>query len=53
MELTKNQYQINGIPVVSLAEKHGSPLYIYDSSIMIRQYKRITEAVRHSPTSMS
>ena len=48
MELTKNQYQINGIPVVSLAEKHGSPLYIYDSSIMIRQYKRITEAFKNT-----
>jgi len=46
MELKKNQYQIDGIPVVSLAKKHGSPLYIYDSSVMIRQYKRITDAFK-------
>lgn len=46
MELKNNQYLINGVPVVGLAEKHGSPLYIYDSSIMIRQYKRITEAFK-------
>src|SRR5210317_1327808 len=48
MELKKNQYQINGVPVVRMAEKHGSPLYIYDSSIMIRQYKRITEAFKNT-----
>ncbi len=46
MELKKNQYLIDGIPVIRLAEKHGSPLYIYDSSVMIRQYKRITDAFK-------
>ena len=44
MELKNNQYTIDGIPVTELARKHGSPLYIYDTSVMIRQYKRITEA---------
>ena len=39
---------IDGIPVVSLAEKHGYPLYIYESAVMIRQYKRITGAFRNS-----
>ncbi|MCK5136172.1 MAG: diaminopimelate decarboxylase [Bacteroidales bacterium] len=48
MELKKNQYVIDGIPVVGLAEKHGSPLYIYESAGMIRQYKRITEAFKGS-----
>lgn len=46
MELKKDKYLIDGIPVVRLAEKHGSPLYIYESAAMIRQYKRITEAFR-------
>ena len=46
MELKKNQYVIDGIPVVSLAEKHGSPLYIYESATMVNQYKRITEAFK-------
>lgn len=46
MELKNNQYLINGIPVVDLAEKHGSPLYLYDSAIMKSQYKRITEAFK-------
>jgi len=48
MELKKNQYVIDGIPVTKLAEKHGSPLYIYESATMIRQYKRITGAFKGS-----
>ncbi len=32
--------------MVSLAEKYGSPLYIYESARMIRQYKQITEAFK-------
>ena len=44
MELKKNQYVIDGIPVTRLAEKFGSPLYIYESDIMVRQYQRITRA---------
>ncbi|MDF1574691.1 MAG: diaminopimelate decarboxylase [Bacteroidales bacterium] len=44
MELKKNQYTIGGLSVTGLAEKYGSPLYIYDTEVMIRQYKRITGA---------
>jgi diaminopimelate decarboxylase len=44
MELKNNKYTIGGIPVTDLARRHGSPLYIYDSSVMIRQYQRITGA---------
>lgn len=44
MELKKNKYVIDGIPVTDLVQKHGSPLYIYDSSVMISQYQRITGA---------
>jgi len=44
MELNKNTYTIGGIPVTTLAQKHGSPLYIYDTSVMMRQYERITSA---------
>jgi len=44
MELKNNRYIIDGIPVTRLAEKYGSPLYIYDTSVMINQYKRITGA---------
>ena len=34
--------------MVSLAEKHGSPLYIYESARMIRQYMRITDAFKNT-----
>ena len=44
MELKKNKYTIGGLPVTDLARKYGSPLYIYDTSVMIRQYERITSA---------
>lgn len=44
MELKKNKYTIGGLPVTDLARKHGSPLYIYDTSVMTRQYERITSA---------
>lgn len=44
MELEKNKYTIGGLPVIDLARKHGSPIYIYDTAVMIRQYERITGA---------
>jgi len=44
MELKKNKYTIGGLSVTDLARKHGSPLYIYDTSVMIRQYERITSS---------
>lgn len=44
MELKRNQYVIDGLPVVRLAEKYGSPLYIYESARMIAQYRRMKEA---------
>ena len=46
MELKKNQYVIDGIPVTRLAEKHGSPLYIYESAVMVRQYRRMMDAFK-------
>ena len=48
MELKKNKYTIAGLPVIDLARKHGSPLYIYDTAVMIRQYERITSAFSHT-----
>ena len=48
MELKKNKYLIDEISVTGLADKHGSPLYIYDSAVMIKQYQKITEAFKSS-----
>lgn len=46
MELKKNQYIIDGIPVTDLVKKYGSPLYIYETASMVRQYERITGAFK-------
>ena len=48
MELKKTKYVIDGISVTGLAEKHGCPLYIYESAVMIKQYQKITEAFKSS-----
>lgn len=46
MELKRNQYEIDGIPVLSIVEKYGSPLYIYESATMVSQYKRMENAFK-------
>ncbi len=48
MELKKNKYLIDGISVTGLAEKHGPPIYIYESAVIIKQYQKITEAFKSS-----
>lgn len=48
MELKRNQYVIDGLPVVKTAEKYGSPLYIYESAKMVSQYKRMMNAFKNS-----
>ncbi len=50
MNVEKNRYLLSGgVDPLELATQYGLPLYIYDSAIMERQYKRITEAfdVKH------
>jgi diaminopimelate decarboxylase len=46
MELKRNQYVIDGLPVTKIVEKYGSPLYIYESAKMVSQYKRMMEAFK-------
>lgn len=46
MELKRNQYVIDGLPLVPIVEKYGSPLYVYESAKMVSQYKRMTEAFK-------
>ena len=41
MELNNGIYSIQDIPVTSLTEKYGTPLYVYDSSIINRQYEKL------------
>jgi diaminopimelate decarboxylase len=46
MKLVHNQYQIDGLNVVDLCEKYGSPVYIYDTSTMQRQYDKMLNAFK-------
>ncbi|HNS13409.1 MAG TPA: diaminopimelate decarboxylase [Bacteroidia bacterium] len=46
MKLEKNKYTFGGADVKSLAEKFGTPLYIYDENTMVSQYKRLTNAFK-------
>lgn len=48
MELLNNQYVIDSLPVQNLVAKYGSPLYIYDTSKMEKQYKRLEKAFKGS-----
>ncbi|MDR1673073.1 MAG: diaminopimelate decarboxylase [Bacteroidales bacterium] len=42
------QYEIGGIGIASLVEKYGSPLYIYDTAIIRRQYERLIKAFENT-----
>ncbi len=45
MEIVNNQYQLSGgVDPLGLVEKYGCPLYVYDTSIIERQYKRLNNA---------
>ncbi len=46
MELINNYYVIDGIKVLKLVEKYGSPLYVYDTQKMEGQYKRLSGAFK-------
>ncbi|KPL20302.1 MAG: diaminopimelate decarboxylase, partial [Bacteroides sp. SM1_62] len=48
MELINSQYVIDSIPVCDLIEKYGSPLYVYDTSRMEKQYRRLEKAFEGS-----
>ncbi|MBI5917372.1 MAG: diaminopimelate decarboxylase [Bacteroidetes bacterium] len=40
MQLTNNRYHLsNGIDPLELVEKYGTPLYVYDTAIIERQYR--------------
>ncbi len=39
---------IGGIEATQLAKDYGSPLYVYDTAVMQRQYERLSKAFAHS-----
>jgi diaminopimelate decarboxylase len=45
VELINGKYQLTGgVDPLQLCKEFGTPLYVYDSAVMERQYKRITRA---------
>ncbi|MFW5820951.1 MAG: diaminopimelate decarboxylase, partial [Bacteroidota bacterium] len=48
MEIRDNAYYLGGLKTTDLAEKYGSPLYLYDLETIKRQYDRITKAFSKS-----
>ncbi len=48
MELLNNQYVIDNVPVCDLIHKYGSPIYVYDTARMEKQYKRLENAFKGS-----
>lgn len=47
MKIVNDQYVFSdGVDALGLAEKYGCPLYVYDTKIIERQYKRLTDAFK-------
>jgi diaminopimelate decarboxylase len=39
------EYEVQGLPISSLAEQFGTPLYVYDSDVLARQYGDLRAAL--------
>lgn len=44
MELVNGQYEIGGVNALELCKEFGTPLYVYDASIIERQYNKLMNA---------
>lgn len=49
LQLENNKYQIGGVNALSLVEKYGAPVYVYDTATMKRQYEKLTTAFATKP----
>ena len=50
LELKNDVYQIGGIPISVLTEKYDTPIYVYDTAIMARQYDQLKTAFNGANT---
>lgn len=46
MELIHNRYQIDGLDVIELIEKYGTPVYVYETSRMKQKYDKMLQAFK-------
>jgi diaminopimelate decarboxylase len=44
MELINEQYEIDGVSMISICKEFGTPLYVYDASIIEKQYHKLMNA---------
>jgi diaminopimelate decarboxylase len=44
MEIIDDKFSIQGIPLYYLASEYDLPLYVYDTSVIARQYKKLESA---------
>jgi diaminopimelate decarboxylase len=44
MELVNGKYEIGGVPVLDICREFDTPLYVYDASIIERQYNKLMNA---------
>ncbi len=44
MLITGNQYTVQGVSMIELSEKFGTPLYVYDGNKIINQVKKLQNA---------
>lgn len=44
MQLINNKYQSGGVNLEQIAQEFGTPVYVYDSEIIIKQYNRLKNA---------
>jgi len=44
IQLKEQQFAIGGVSVNDLTSKYGTPLYVYDTDVIERQYKKLTTA---------
>lgn len=50
MELVNGRYHIGGVPVEDIIALAGTPVYVYDADVIVRQYERLTSAFANMPT---
>ncbi|HEY3429552.1 MAG TPA: diaminopimelate decarboxylase [Cyclobacteriaceae bacterium] len=44
MELVNNKYSIQNIPVADICKQFGTPLYVYDAGVIVRQIESLKQA---------
>jgi diaminopimelate decarboxylase len=44
MQLINNKYQSGGVNLEQIAQEFGTPVYVYDSEIILKQYNRLKNA---------